>query len=48
VVHGNLKLMVMENCIVGSLLGGENDACCMPCRDNTFAIKDEKGFEFPL
>ncbi|HML25529.1 MAG TPA: U32 family peptidase, partial [Methanomethylovorans sp.] len=48
VVHGNLKLMVMENCIVGSLLGGENDACCMPCRDDQFAIKDEKGFEFPL
>ncbi len=47
-VHGDLKLMVMENCIVGSLLGGENDACCMPCRDDQFAIKDEKGFEFPL
>lgn len=48
VVHGNLKLMDIESCIVGSLLGGKNDACCMPCRDNTFAIKDEKGFEFPL
>jgi len=47
-VHGSLKLMVIENCIVGSLLGGKNDLCCMPCRDDRFLIKDEKGFEFPL
>lgn len=47
-VHGNPKLMVIENCIVGSLLGGENDTCCIPCRDGKFLIKDEKGFEFPL
>jgi putative protease len=48
VVHGNLQLMVIENCIVGSLLGGKGEACCMPCRENSFAIIDEKGFEFPL
>ncbi|WP_321419806.1 DUF3656 domain-containing protein [uncultured Methanomethylovorans sp.] len=47
-VHGNLQLMVMENCIVGSLLGGKGEACSMPCKANKFTIVDEKGFEFPL
>ncbi|WP_370573260.1 DUF3656 domain-containing protein [Methanomethylovorans sp.] len=47
-VHGDLQLMVTENCIVGSLLGGKGNACCMPCRTNNFTIMDEKGFEFPL
>ncbi len=47
-VHGNLQLMVMENCIVGSLLGGKGEACSMPCKANEFTIVDEKGFEFPL
>jgi putative protease len=48
VIHGNPQLMVMENCIVGSLLGGKGEACSMPCKANDFSIVDEKGFEFPL
>ena len=48
VIHGNPQLMVMENCIVGSLLGGKGEACSMPCKANDFSIVDEKGFQFPL
>lgn len=47
-VHGDLRLMVTQNCIVGSLMGGKNAECSRPCVRTVFSIMDEKGFEFPL
>ena len=47
-VHGALPLMVSEYCLLSRVLCGES-ACTMPCRaGKSYALKDEKGFVFPL
>jgi putative protease len=48
--QGAQPLMVSENCVLGSLLGGHNSEtpCSAPCRSQgVFALRDEKGFLFP-
>ncbi len=49
IVHGNLPLMVSENCIIGSTIG---DGVCQNCRGycqkEDYFLKDRLGIEFPL
>ncbi|MCR4963995.1 MAG: DUF3656 domain-containing protein [Firmicutes bacterium] len=50
-VQGPSQLMVSEYCPLGALLGGRSRerACAGPCRkNNRLALKDEKGYVFPL
>ena len=47
-VHGALPLMVSEYCLLSGVLCGGN-ICTAPCRTGkNYALKDEKGFAFPL
>lgn len=49
IVHGALPLMISEYCPVGSLLGsGRPEGCSSPCGSRRCALKDRKGFVFPL
>ena len=50
IVHGNLPLMVSEQCVCGSVLGGRTaqKQCSMPCRNGQYALKDRTGAQFPL
>lgn len=50
IVHGNLPLMVSEQCVCGSVLGGRSakQNCSMPCMKEQYALKDRTGAEFPL
>ena len=50
IVHGNLPLMVSEQCVCGSVLGGRNakSQCSMPCMKTKYALKDRTGVLFPL
>ncbi|HVL87257.1 MAG TPA: U32 family peptidase [Candidatus Thermoplasmatota archaeon] len=49
VVHGQLHLMISEHCIIGAAEGcygpqGKH----VPCRRETYAIRDQAGYVFPL
>jgi len=50
IVHGNLPLMVSEQCVCGSVLGGRTaeTACSMPCMKQHYYLKDRMGVHFPL
>ena len=50
IVHGNLPLMVSEQCVCGSVLGGRTaqKQCSMPCMKEQYALKDRTGAQFPL
>lgn len=50
IVHGNFPLMVSEQCIVGSVLGGRStkSSCSMPCKKGQYGLKDRLGMDFPL
>lgn len=50
IVHGNLPLMVSEQCVCGSVVGGRtvDKTCNMPCMDGNYALKDRTGAQFPL
>lgn len=49
-VHGNLPLMVSEQCVTGSVLGGRTaqKPCSMPCRAGQYYLRDRMGIQFPL
>ncbi len=50
IVHGNIPLMVSEQCVCGSVLGGRTakQNCSMPCMKAKYALKDRTGVQFPL
>ena len=50
IVHGNFPLMVSEQCVTGSLIGGRTakTACAMPCRTHQYWLEDRKDMQFPL
>lgn len=50
IVHGNLPLMVSEQCVCGSVLGGRTaqKQCSMPCMKAQYSLKDRTGAQFPL
>jgi len=49
-IHGQLPLMITEQCTVGNILGtGCRDrGCPMPCRARGFGLKDRLNMVFPL
>lgn len=49
-VHGQLPLMITEQCTVGNVLGKGNLArgCPMPCQARGFGLKDRLNMVFPL
>ena len=50
IVHGNLPLMVSEQCVTGSVIGGRtaDTACTMPCLRQQYALQDRMNMQFPL
>lgn len=50
IVHGNLPLMISEQCVVGSVLGGRTaqKKCSMPCMKQQYYLQDRTGAQFPL
>lgn len=50
IVHGNIPLMVSEQCVCGSTLGERTaeHACTMPCIKQQYYLKDRMNMEFPL
>ena len=50
IVHGNLPLMVSEQCVCGSVLGGRTaeQKCSMPCMKQLYYLKDRMDVHFPL
>lgn len=49
-VFGNLELMNSRHCPIGALCGGKtaDKPCNGACRGGSFALRDEKGFQFPI
>ena len=49
-VHGNFPLMVSEQCVAGSVIGGRTaqQACAMPCVKQQYYLRDRMGAQFPL
>lgn len=48
VAHGQLHLMISEHCIIGAAEGCYTKGKHVPCRRSTYAIRDQKGYVFPL
>lgn len=50
IIHGNFPLMVSEQCVAGSVLGGRkaDQGCQAPCQQDQFALQDRMGMAFPL
>ncbi|MGE5550210.1 MAG: DUF3656 domain-containing U32 family peptidase [Bacteroidota bacterium] len=51
IAHGRLELMLSAHCLLGSVLGGKNEAgqaCRRPCAQGEFALRDRMGLFFPL
>ena len=50
IVHGNLPLMVSEQCVTGSVIGGRTaeKSCSMPCLKEQYLLQDRTGAQFPL
>ena len=50
IVHGNLPLMVSEQCVCGSVLGGRTaeTKSSMPCLKQNYYLKDRMDIHFPL
>lgn len=49
-IHGNFPLMISEQCVLGSVLGGRSaaKACQAPCLSGTYGLKDRLGMVFPV
>jgi putative protease len=47
-VHGELVLMVSEYCMLRGALDGGESTCSGFCRRDKFALRDRKGFVFPV
>ncbi|MEM2991378.1 MAG: DUF3656 domain-containing protein, partial [Halobacteria archaeon] len=47
IVHGFLPLMISEHCIAASILS-DSEKCSAPCKRDSYSIKDEAGYVFPL
>ncbi|MCA1813238.1 MAG: U32 family peptidase [Halobacteriales archaeon] len=48
VIHGQLHLMISEHCIIGAVEGCYTQGKHVPCRRAQYALRDEKGYVFPL
>lgn len=50
-VFGNQQMMISEHCPLGACVGKRtsDNRCHKPClQDNSYYLKDEKGFKFPI
>ncbi len=49
-IHGEiiLILLISEHCILPYVLGRKDEKCLQHCRKNSYYLKDEKGYEFPV
>lgn len=49
-VFGNLELMTSRHCPIGAVCGGKTakQPCGGACRAGEFALRDEKGYNFPV
>lgn len=47
-VHGELILMQSQFCMLHAALGNEKENCQSFCLKDSYYIKDEKGYEFPI
>lgn len=49
-IHGQLLLMITEQCTVGNVLGKGNQkkGCPMPCKERGFGLRDRLNMVFPL
>ncbi len=47
IIHGFLPLIVSEHCIAKSVLC-KSEKCDAPCRRDSYSLKDEAGYDFPL
>lgn len=49
-VFGNVELMISRHCPIGAVCGGKlaGRACSGACRTGAFALRDEKGYGFPV
>jgi putative protease len=47
-VHGEIILMVSDFCMLSSVLGNEEKMCPGYCRKDSYYIKDQKGYKFPV
>ncbi|MDG6243929.1 MAG: DUF3656 domain-containing protein [Methanolobus sp.] len=51
IVHGQIRIMESEHCLIGGLSEQKDDNalnCASLCKSGNFEIVDEKGFEFPV
>jgi putative protease len=51
IVHGQIRIMESEHCLIAGLLKQKDDNvlnCASLCKSGNFEIMDEKGFEFPV
>lgn len=48
IIHGQLHLMISEHCIIGAVEGCYTQGKHVPCRRAQYALRDEKGYVFPL
>lgn len=50
ILYGRTELMHSEYCPIGSTVGGLgfNTDCSRPCQDMAFALRDQKGADFPI
>jgi putative protease len=48
IIHGQLHLMISEHCIIGAAEGCYTQGKHVPCRRAQYALRDEKGYVFPL
>ncbi|PKM76067.1 MAG: peptidase U32 [Firmicutes bacterium HGW-Firmicutes-15] len=47
-IHGELILMESQHCMLGSVLGGGREKCMAPCAGNSYYLRDDKAYEFPV
>ncbi|WP_321429978.1 DUF3656 domain-containing protein [uncultured Methanolobus sp.] len=51
IVHGQIRIMESEHCLIGGVLGEKDENgfnCGSQCKSGKFEIIDEKGYEFPI
>ncbi len=46
-VQGRYEVMVSRYCLIGDIEGGDG-VCSRPCEEGVYALRDNKGYEFPL
>lgn len=47
-IHGELILMESQHCMLRSVLGGGKEKCLAPCAGNSYYLRDDKAYEFPV